>query len=233
MFLKGKIESLKDKFNFEQPKCVQGSYFYNGSCYFISNHRPTTGNIVSSSSNILFSQIFNNIGDVSLLPTSLQSTFIGTAALSAVLPNQANWLNSSNMCKQLNNESTMIYFEDYIEYEFLINLLFKLKFNNNQTDYIKEEVFYIGLYYNHSTSSWKWLNDLSLNESFFVLNSTSSRPLLAELPILNKKHIDYVYRPCAYLYIRGNGDINIDNDNCDRNHKPYICKYGKLLRKIA
>lgn len=221
---------MKDRFNFELPKCVQGSYFYNGSCYFISNHRANV-NFASQSSSLFLTQILNNQISKSLLPTSLQSTFIGTAALSAVLPDKANWLNSSNFCKQLNNESTMIYFDDYVEYEFLMNLLFKLKFNtNNATDYKKEEPFFIGLQYNQTSMLWKWLNELSLNESFLVTNS--SLPLIAQLPILGKRPSDYVYRPCAYLYLRGNGDINIDNSNCDVDQKPYICKYGKFLQFI-
>ena len=200
--LKGKIQSLTDEFNFEKPKCVRGSYFYNGSCYFISNHRPNV-NIVSQTSNLLFSQILNDDASKSLLPKSLQSTFIGTAAISIVLPEKANWLNASSLCRQLHNESTMIYFDDYVEYEFLINLLFKLKFNtSNATDFKKEEPFFIALHFNQTSFVWKWLNDLGLNESFFVTNS--SMPLVAQLPILGKKLNDYLYRPCGYMYLRGN-----------------------------
>lgn len=160
----------------------------------------------------------------------MQSTFIGTQAVSMILPNTANWFTSASTCRQLHNESTLIYFDNYKEYEFLINLLFRLKFNNNETDYMKEESFYIGLYHNRTTSTWKWLNDMNLTDTFFMPNYTNatSRPLLAQLPLLEKRQIDYIYRPCAYLYIRGNGDINIDIDNCERDQKPYICKYGNI-----
>ena len=214
--LKGKIDSLNDRFNFEKPNCVSGSYFYNGSCYFISNHRANVNNLFSQSSNILLTQILNNDKATSLLPTSV------------VLPNQANWLNSSSFCKKLNNESSLIYFDNYEEYEFLIDLLFKLKFNNNETDFKKEEAFYLGMYYNQSSMLWTWLNDINLNKSFFLTpNSSAQMPLLAQLAILGKRPSEYIYRPCAYLNIRGNRDIDIDNSNCDIDQKPYICKYGK------
>ena len=210
-----------------KPTCAQGSYFYNGSCYFISNHRYTPQiPILSSGSEYLLTEILS--GDSKdgkqLLPDSLQSSYLGTSLATSLFPKQANWLNASNFCQQLSNESTLIYFDNKLEYEFLINLLFKLKFPINETDYLKEETYFVGISYNRSLLSWQWLNGFNLNDSFLLNpNETTNK---VNLPILRKSPIDYLYWPCGYINLRGNGDINIDNSNCDRDHKPYICKYG-------
>jgi hypothetical protein len=201
-----------------QPQCASGSYFYNGSCYFISNHQSST---LSSSGDSLISDLISNRN---ILPDSLKSTYIGTQLVSNVLPSQANWRHAYTSCKQLNNESTLIAFDNKYEYEFLVNLLFKLKFNNNETDFIKEETFFIGLTYTNQT--WTWSNDVPLAQSFMNNYSTSSN-YAPELMLLRKNQVDFFYRQCAYISLRGNGDINIDNAICDKDTKPYICKYGE------
>ncbi len=88
------------------------------------------------------------------------STSIGTAAELASLPSETVWKNALNFCSQLNNDSTLLYFNNnYDEYVYIINLLKRLNFPNlayqaenqflfNRDNYNEEQKYFIGLTFN-------------------------------------------------------------------------------------
>ena len=96
--------------------------------------------------------------------SSLDSTPLGTATELASLPTDSSWKNAFNYCSKLNNDSSLIYFDNnnQEEYEYIISLLKKLNFpsmaiskmnENNQvnmdkTVFNEEQKYFIGLTFN-------------------------------------------------------------------------------------
>jgi hypothetical protein len=146
----------KQKIDLKKPKCLQGSHHYNGSCYFISNRKYSDA---SFETEIILESILKTLGtNKKHAPASfLDSTSIGTAAELASLPVEAVWKNAFSYCSQLNNDSSLLYFNNYNyeEYEYIMNLLKRLNFPNlayqpeNDKDYfVEEQKYFIGLTYN-------------------------------------------------------------------------------------
>jgi hypothetical protein len=175
--------------------------------------------------------IFNEFSD-----NDFSNTYIGKNIMLPLLPSEATWEESFSYCKRLDNSSELIYFDTETEFEYIIKLLYSLKFKNNATDFIKEESFFIGLNYNSSLKIWYWLNNLNLTQSLESVIRNTSNDFTVYLPILSKKTpTDYEYRRCGYLNMRGNHEVNIDNDKCDKHNRHYLCKYGmaKILNSIT
>jgi hypothetical protein len=89
-----------------------------------------------------------------------ESSSIGTAAELASLPTETVWKNALNFCSQLNNDSTLLYFNNNNdEYVYIINLLKRLNFPNlayqmenqflfDRDNYNEEQKYFIGLTFN-------------------------------------------------------------------------------------
>ena len=79
------------------------------------------------------------------------------AAASTPLPVDVSWNKAVSSCADLNNDSTLFYYTNNNEYEYLINLLTKLHFPSlldensmslNKDIYNEEQKYFIGLTYN-------------------------------------------------------------------------------------
>ena len=98
--------------------------------------------------------------------SSLDSTPLGTAAELASLPTDSNWKNAFNYCAQLNNDSSLIFFDDnnLEEYGFILGLLKRLNFPSlafgakqsenslnilsDKAAFVEEQKYFIGLTFN-------------------------------------------------------------------------------------
>jgi hypothetical protein len=96
--------------------------------------------------------------------SSLDSTPLGTAAELASLPTDSSWKSAFNYCAQLNNDSSLIFFDNnnLDEYEFILSLLKRLNFpslafgtkqaNENilsdKAAFVEEQKYFIGLTFN-------------------------------------------------------------------------------------
>ena len=136
---------MSQKLDNNKLRCAQGSHFFNGSCYFISNKK------FKESSTVFESDILDYLKQKSKKARS------GLSALSSIdtklsLPIDASWNKAVDSCRNLNNDSTLIHFANDSEYTFLINLLIKLHFpglaDENKSRYNEEQKYYIGLTYN-------------------------------------------------------------------------------------
>lgn len=136
---------LSQKLDKNRLQCVQGSHFYNGSCYFISNKK------FKESSTAFESDILDYLKQKS------QKARSGISALTSLdtklsLPTDASWNKAVDSCHNLNNDSNLIHFEQNSEYNFLVNLLIKLHFpglsDDKKGQFNEEQKYYIGLTYN-------------------------------------------------------------------------------------
>lgn len=160
-------EYITSKLNVNNLKCLQGSYSFNGSCYFVSNKK----HIDASEKDIVFEYLMKAYRRKDSGSSSrIKNTPLGLAAEIASSPNEASWMSASNYCKQLNNDSTLFYYNNNPrEFEFVVDLLKKLNFpdlaireesNNNlernglafnRNYFTQEQKYYIGLIYNSKT----------------------------------------------------------------------------------
>jgi hypothetical protein len=160
----------------------------------------------------------------------IQSTPLGLAAEIAAAPNEAVWIDASNYCKSLNNDSTLFYYNEIdIEFDFIVDLLKRLNFpsliNQEQQQnkavlrnyFSQEQKYFIGLIYNNSL--WKSINGQNVSLDFIQKYQ------------LDRARADQ-YRKCGYLNLRDDGDIKIEVTNCINEKHPYVCKYSKNLYLI-
>lgn len=139
---------LIQKLGNSRLKCLQGSYFFNGSCYVISNRKYKDRTSYLETDNIY--DLIKKGGQKSknLISNSLVSRDL---ALSVTrMPNEASWRMANQSCANLSNDSSLIYFNNENEYEYLLNLLKELNFadSENKPDNIlneNEQKYYIGL----------------------------------------------------------------------------------------
>ena len=147
-------------------KCLQGSYFFNGSCYVVSNKKHSSD--VSSSlfeTDALYDLITKRAKKPKLVDSKWDKLPINMAIKVSSLPNKAGWRTSVNYCSSLNNDSSLIYFSNDQEFNFLIDLLKKLNFPhliNEKSDVVKpallpkfdkiEHKYFIGLSYEGNSS---------------------------------------------------------------------------------
>jgi len=116
---------LKQKLAYKKLKCLQGSYAYNGSCYFISDLKYSA----SFGLDVALENFMKVANQNSKLASSLDSTPLGTAIELASLPKLTTWKNALNYCTQLNNDSSLVSFNNnQEEHDFIIDLLKKLHF---------------------------------------------------------------------------------------------------------
>ena len=120
---------LAEKFAYKKLKCLQGSHSFNGSCYFISNKKYSDSTYEAE---LLIETLMKMRKGAKKISSSLDSTPLGTAAEIASLPTDTNWKNAVDYCSQLNNESTLLYFDNnnQEEFDFIINLVGRLNFPN-------------------------------------------------------------------------------------------------------
>ncbi len=157
-FLKGSLDIYRQKIDSKKLKCLQGSHHFNGSCYFISNRKYTDS---SFETDIIFESIMKTLKNSKKIGSHLfESSSIGTAAELASLPTETVWKNALNFCSQLNNDSTLLYFNNNNdEYLYIMNLLKRLNFPNlayqienqiffNRDNYNEEQKYFIGLTFN-------------------------------------------------------------------------------------
>jgi hypothetical protein len=155
-------EFMNKKLNVGQIKCLQGSYSFNGSCYFISNKKY----IDVSEKDIIVEYLMKIYKKKETGPGSMHGTPLGLAAEIAAAPEETSWNDSASVCKQLNNDSTLFYYNNnQAEFDFVIDLLKRLNFpnlilsggenaaaaaerNGLSRNYIQEKKYYIGLSYN-------------------------------------------------------------------------------------
>jgi hypothetical protein len=143
---------LIQKLDNSKLKCIQGSYFFNGSCYIISNkrYRDRSSFIETDDASDFLIKRGKKIKN-----TVLSSVISPSTALNVYsLPEEAPWKNANISCAILVNDSSLIYFNNENEYEFLLNLLKELNFpgiDNNKNDKTineNEQKYFIGLTFN-------------------------------------------------------------------------------------
>ncbi|RNA23936.1 hypothetical protein BpHYR1_042882 [Brachionus plicatilis] len=177
-------------------KCAQGSFPFNGSCYFISNKK-----YIEKDSN----EVINYLVHMIEKKSGLQSN-IGIGMDKSDLPEKARFEEAKFYCDRLELYSSLIQFnESNAEFDFISNLL--KNFTSSQSGKYYEQKYWIGLVYN---TTLKWINGMDFKNT--------------DLEDLVKPSNDK-YRRCAYLNVRDNGDLIIEWANCINDQHNYICKY--------
>ena len=144
---------LRQKLDNSRLKCIQGSHFFNGSCYFISNMKYTQSSSVFES-DILIDYLKKRAKAKSPLLDMGNKNALSSPGSN--MPNEESWNNAVQSCLNLNNDSGLIHFQNDFEYEFLKGLLTKLHFpyliDGSQQQginiYGQEQKYYIGLTHN-------------------------------------------------------------------------------------
>jgi hypothetical protein len=153
---------FREKFDLNKLKCIEGSHFYNGSCYFISN-KKYSGAMSSLLEDDLFLNVYKQSKKNRLLSSSIDA--LPTSSLISTMPYDASWKRASDLCANLNNESTLISLSTDNEFDYLIYLLTNLNFpallhhgisdqnsppdeSSNKNFYSEEQKYFIGLTYN-------------------------------------------------------------------------------------
>ena len=109
-----------------QTRCLQGSYSFNGSCYFVSNKKHIDASEKDIVLDYLMKVYKKGVGVGGGLGPS---TTLGLAAEIANAPSEAAWKDAANYCRQLNNDSTLFFYNNnQLEFEFVIDLLKRLNF---------------------------------------------------------------------------------------------------------
>ena len=161
---------LSQKLDNGRLKCAQGSHFFNGSCYFISNKKSSASSLFDTSSDLSFINYLNKNTQIkrarfmSSSSSNHRLNDLMSPISNSVLPVENSWNSAVRSCLELSNDSSssLIYFENGREYEFLVSLLTKLHFPNllnlgnidknigepDRTFYNEEQKYYIGLTYN-------------------------------------------------------------------------------------
>ena len=113
---------LIQKLDNSKLKCLQGSYFFNGSCYVISNkkYRDKSSSYLETDD---ISDFLMKRGQK--VKNSVVSSLAASDLAMSVfrLPEEAAWNSSFQSCSTLDNDSSLIYFNNENEYEYLLNLL--------------------------------------------------------------------------------------------------------------
>ncbi len=142
---------LSQKLGNDRLKCAEGSHFFNGSCYFISNKKymDTSSSLFDTDLSVL-DYLNKKTQKARLTVSNLQ-----LSQISSSLPIENTWRSAVNSCANLHNDSSLIYLENDREYKFLVGLLTELHFPNlfvgNKLEsrlYNEEQKYYIGLTYN-------------------------------------------------------------------------------------
>ncbi len=112
---------LIQKLDNSKLKCLQGSYFFNGSCYIISNKKYRDKSSFFETDDI--SEFLIKRGQK--LKNAVSSALAASDLTMSVfrLPDEAAWNSSFISCSTLNNDSSLIYFNNEYEYEYLLKLL--------------------------------------------------------------------------------------------------------------
>ncbi|CAF0726574.1 unnamed protein product [Brachionus calyciflorus] len=195
-----KIDLFTHRIVNRQSKCIQGSFSFNGSCYFISDIKQIN----------LIQEGFKKFNESS----------VSNSDKSLFLLKSAKWNESQIYCKQLDLYSNLIQFEHgFLELEYLTKLIRNLTSKKNEKFY--EQKYWIGLTFN---VTWKWFNGSSLNnlkiESLIDLRKIDLYRQCAYLNIReneiiielgNCKYDQYGYI-CKYVL-----DYCFDNSNCGKN----------------
>lgn len=147
----GDSSYIGEKLTGLRSKCLDGSHFFNGSCYFISNRKHSADSSFPMNEFDLALNLARERKKNSFLPSSLDSTPLGTQIVAASIPSADNWEAARRHCAQLNNDSSLIVIENDLEYEFLEALLFQL--NSVSLTNSKEAIYHIGLRYLSEWSS--------------------------------------------------------------------------------
>jgi hypothetical protein len=210
--------------NPNQFECLRGSYFFNGSCYFVSNKK------YNFAQNFEADFMIETAKSVGRKFIQYPQSIVSLSPKVQFLPELTYWKQAVNACMELNNDSSLVYFEYDNEYTFLINLLQELSFNeikikpeqnvieprqrfNYAQRRMNEEMkYFIGL--THNNSAWRWINGKNLSNDLFF--NTSLNTIVHDS-----------YRKCAYLNLRDDGNVKIELTNCNHDTLPYICKYGE------
>lgn len=169
----GSIDSeyMRQKLRLKKLECLQGSYHFNGSCYFVSSKKY---GLKSADQEVLIESLLKTFRKNKKLSDSLDDTPLGVASELATLPVYSTWNDAFTSCAKLNNESAMFLpaNSNMVEFDFIVNLLKKLDFPNlidaqsqassasNQTAFMttkgptkfnQEKKYLIGLNYNSKT----------------------------------------------------------------------------------
>jgi hypothetical protein len=167
-------EFMNKKLNVGQLKCLQGSYSFNGSCYFISNKKY----IDVSEKDVIVEYLMKIYKKKESGSSSMQGTPLGLAAEIAAAPEETSWNESAAVCKQLNNDSTLFYYNNnQAEFDFVVDLLKRLNFpnlilsgenerNSLSRNYIQEKKYYIGLSYNSTFCFYLFIDDSKATKCF-------------------------------------------------------------------
>jgi hypothetical protein len=127
----GSIDSeyMRQKLRLKKLECLQGSYHFNGSCYFVSSKKY---GLKSADQEVLIDNLLKTLRVNKKLTNSLDDTPLGVATELATLPVYSTWNDAFASCAKLNNESAMFYpaNSNMVEFDFIVNLLKKLDFPN-------------------------------------------------------------------------------------------------------
>lgn len=156
---------LMQKFDNSKLKCLQGSYFFNGSCYFISDKKYSDKSSYLESDNFFdyLKQRGKNVKNI------ISNTLVSSDMASVIssLPAESIWLYANTSCAKLNNDSSLFFFKDDSEYDHILNLLKELNFPENKPNeqptgavIRKEQKYFIGLKYDSKLRRNKFSNTI-------------------------------------------------------------------------
>ena len=116
-------------------KCPDGSYYFKGYCYFVSNKRKSESKVKS----FMYKKLVNiSMEERDLLKNNQPRL--------PVVFDQDVWMASRGQCKFLNEQADLLTIENEIELDFVIGLLVRLNFKKNESvDHSKEITYQIGL----------------------------------------------------------------------------------------
>ena len=99
----------------DQEKCLDGSYYYRGSCYFLSNMMRNSSLLTP----VIKPKLSRN-------EQTLEERFPGELPL---VITHATWLVSRDYCGLLNKDADLLTIDSEAEFDFLVDLIYRLNFH--------------------------------------------------------------------------------------------------------
>lgn len=143
------FEGPKQQFDSTKSECLQGSYPFNGSCYFISNMLVDTKNDAHFQNLVRFSN-----GTQTMMGQYIQFENLGMGFDLVTIPSKSGWISAKKYCQKINSESLLLSLDNNKnELDFIVDLLYKINFAPSLyspfPNYLikAERTYFIGLTY--------------------------------------------------------------------------------------
>lgn len=158
---------ITDKITGSRSKCLDGSHFFNGSCYFISNKKYRESEFQLDEWAPLLNLNKERKRNRNYLPGFLEQSSLNNKIVKASLKDEYTWESANQNCTKLNNDSTLVYPESSEELKFLIEILMKLNFEDISESF-KEEKYHIGLRFRSNLLAIFHFNQIKKKKNFLI-----------------------------------------------------------------